>query len=94
MPGAGAQPVIDVHRVHVEAVLAREREQRERIGAAAAPDDDARAAREIVERGGEVHTRAASTRASQRAGSLSSATVGRFSGRCHTASNARRPPIS
>ena len=92
--GSRAQPVIDVHRVHIEAVVARQREQRQRIGATAAPDDDARVRREIVERGGEVHTRAASTRASHVAGSLNSAIVGRFSGPRHTASNAWRPPMS
>ena len=90
--GTGAQAVIDVDRVHVETVLAREREQRERVGAAAAPDDDARVRardrRARRERFTPVRRRRARARA---AGSLSSATVGRFSGACHTASNAGRP---
>ncbi len=89
--GTGAQAVVDVDRVDLEPARAREREERERVGAAAATDDDARSRHAIVERAVEAHTRAASTRASQSDGSLSSGTVGRFSGASQTASNARRP---
>ena len=75
--------------------VAREREQRERVGAAAAPDDDrarrARGRRATAERFTPVRRR---PEPATRPGSLSSATVGRFSGACHTASNACRPPIS
>ena len=91
--GTSAQTMVDVHRVHVETVLARQCEQREGVGAPAAADDHGRARREVVERR-EIHTRAASTRRSQRRGSLSSGTVGRLSGASHTASNARRPAMS
>ena len=84
-----------------------EREQRERVGAARAPDDDA--AIDVVERGEPPHERRERRRGSQpvsrRCGcarpgrsrpraSSSSASVGRFSGSRHTTSSVEKPPIS
>ena len=93
----GPQAMIDVHRFDVEVSCVREREQGERIGAAAAADHDPGAGREVVERDeprrprAEVRMIHAPTRASQSAGASSSGTVGRFSGRSQTASSARSP---
>ena len=47
--GSVAQSVIDVHRHDVEITCPSQREQRERVGAAGATHDDARAGPEVVD---------------------------------------------